>query len=332
MTLDVIGFGSLNLDEFWEVPQEFFESHGLMAGHEYVKTVDWFSSVYPSLIREGSLKAVDPGGSAANMTAAMRRMGFSTGFFGAAGSDGLENLRIEELGARPDLAVDVLDGPTGRCLCLINIEDPNRDRCLVILPNVNDMAGSMGLDKSYFENSKWIHMTSFVSKGPLEAQKEVVSSMAPETGLSFDPGAVYSRLGMDELLPILKRSSALFTTDEELAQLTTCNDIDRAIDTLLQTGVGIVITKMGPKGLMATTAHESITHGAVKPRLLVDTTGAGDVAAAGFIAGMLSGLNLDVCLELAARTASKSIEGYGRSAYPDDAFIKAFLRDNVSCS
>ena len=100
---------------------------------------------------------------------------------------------------------------------------------------------------------------------------------------------------------------------------------------LLEMGVGILIIKLGERGLMATTESLTIFQDAVKPAAIVDRTGAGDVAAAGFIAGMLKGISLDKCLELAARTASRSIEGYGRATYPDRNFIEFFL--NISnCS
>lgn len=332
MNLDVIGFGSLNLDEFWEVPNHFFEQFGLEAGREYVKGLDWFSEVYPLLRRVGSLKAVDPGGSAANMTAALRRMGFSTGFFGAAGRDGLKDIRTEELGNPDDLAIGVYDGPTGRCLCLINTEDEHRDRCLVILPNVNDMAGSGGFVENYFSGSSWVHMSSFVSRSPLRVQKMVAACLGSSTRLSFDPGAVYSRLGIDVLRPLLQKASLLFTTPEELVELTGFNDLPKATETLLSIGASTIVLKLGSRGLQCVTRESTFSQVAIKPAQIVDRTGAGDVAAAGFIAGMLSGLGLKECLEFAARCASKSIEGYGRSAYPDKAFAKSFFQNQVFIS
>ena len=332
MNLDVIGFGSLNLDEFWEVTGEFLDRYELKTGHEYVKDADWFSQVYPVLSLEGSLKAIDPGGSAANMTAALRKMGFSTGFFGAAGSDGVEKVRTEELGDEANLMIDLFDGPTGRCLCLIDCDDKNRDRCLVISPNVNDLAGSVGFDKNYFGGSRLVHMSSFVSGNPLQVQKTVASSLDTPTQLSFDPGAVYSRLGIDVLRPLLQKASLLFTTPEELVELTGFNDLDKATDTLMRIGVSTMVLKLGSRGLQCITRESAFFQEAVKPTQIVDRTGAGDVAAAGFIAGMLSGLGREQCLEFAARCASKSIEGYGRSAYPDKAFAKSFFQNQVFIS
>ena len=78
-----------------------------------------------------------------------------------------------------------------------------------------------------------------------------------------------------------------------------------------------MVLKMGSKGIMACQPHTLMYQPAVKPAEIRDRTGAGDVAAAGFIFGALMRLGLETCLEIAALCASKSIEGYGRSAYPD---------------
>ena len=172
MRLDAIGFGSLNLDEFWEISSEFLSSLRLKPGEEYIRDVEWFKQVYPELRAQGNLKAVDPGGSAANMVAALFKMGFETGFYGATGRGDLKKMRPEELGKPENLKITISEFPAGRCLALIDLQVPDRDRALVILPNANDLASSDGMDVEYFARARWVHLTSFVSKKPLEAQIE----------------------------------------------------------------------------------------------------------------------------------------------------------------
>ncbi len=95
----------------------------------------------PKLRERASLKAADPGGSAANTIAALYKMGFFTGFHGATGTTDLPAMRIHELGRREDLNIERVALPAGRCLALIiDKDDPHRDRALVILPNANDVA------------------------------------------------------------------------------------------------------------------------------------------------------------------------------------------------
>jgi sugar/nucleoside kinase (ribokinase family) len=323
--LDAIGFGSLNLDEFWEVSAEFLSSHGLRPGEEYIRDIDWFEEVYPELKALGNLKAVDPGGSAANMVAALFKMGFETGFYGATGKDDLERMRPEELGKPETLRRTTSEFPAGRCLALIDSQDPDRDRALVILPNANDIAGSDKMDLECFAAAKWVHLTSFVSEKPLKAQINLVKSLPVEVGISFDPGVIYSAVGIDILQPILIRTDVLFTTREEIMALTGQSIAEQGAADLLAMGTKTIVLKLSTEGLMGFQRDKSWFQTAVPPAAVKDRTGAGDVAAAGFIAGKLKSLPFDACLELAAAGASKSIEGYGRSTYPDRNFLENFV-------
>lgn len=325
MRLDAIGFGSLNLDEFWEVSSEFFSSHGLKPGEEYIRDVEWFEQVYPELKALGNLKASDPGGSAANMIAALFKMGFETGFYGATGKGDPERMRVEELGQPENLKITISEFPAGRCLALIDLQDPERDRALVILPNANDIAGSDELDLEYFAEAQWVHLTSFVSQKPLEAQIRLMKSLPNDVGVSFDPGVIYSALGTAVLRPILSRTDVLFITREELKTLTGEEVTEKAAADLLAIGTNNIVIKLSTEGMIAFQREESLSQAAVPAAAVRDRTGAGDVAAAGFIAGKLKSIPLDGCLELAAFAASKSIEGYGRSTYPDRKFLENFI-------
>ncbi|MBI5569086.1 MAG: carbohydrate kinase family protein [Desulfomonile tiedjei] len=328
--MHAIGFGSLNLDEFWEVSPEFLRRYGLRTGEEYVKDLEWFERICADLCSTGELLARDPGGSAANMIAALCRMGFRTGFYGAAGGRDAEALRLTELGREEDLRIQLVDLPAGRCLALIDREDPRKDRALVILPNANDLAGSDRMDPDYFAAAKWVHLTSFVSREPLRAQIELMQSVSGTTGVSFDPGAVYAALGLTVLEPILRRSDLLFVTEEELETMTGASEARMAAATLFELGVRTIVTKLGDQGIRAITREQVIHQESIPPRQIRDRTGAGDVAAAGFLAGLIASLDLAASLELAAAAASRSIEGYGRHKYPDRVFFEQFVKRRVS--
>jgi sugar/nucleoside kinase (ribokinase family) len=325
LTLHAIGFGSLNLDEIWEVDRAFLDAYDLRPGEEYVRDVRLYGTIHPALEAEGVLKAAEPGGSAANMIAALNKMGFTTGFYGATGTDAEEALALKSLGKAEDLRIIRVALPAGRCLALIDRADPGRDRALVILPNANDFPGSEALDFDYFRQAQWIHLTSFVSDKALAAQIRVVEQVHGSTRISFDPGALYAARGSDQLKPILIRTHLLFVTQEELETLTSRPAMEAAVDFLFDIGVGMVIIKFGAEGMRAFAPGKSVYQPAVLPREIQDRTGAGDVAAAGFLAGIIESVGLEASLKLAAIMASKSIEGYGRTTYPDKAFFEEAL-------
>jgi sugar/nucleoside kinase (ribokinase family) len=324
----VVGFGSLNLDEFWEVPLQFFRDHGIRIGHEYVRGVDWFMAFYPKLNETGVFRGADPGGSAANMIAALRQMGFHTGFIGSTGQTDADLLRLHELGAPSNLRIMQSNLPAGRCLSLICSEDPDKDRALLILPNANDLAASIELEPDFIPGFQWMHMTSFVSRNPLERQAKLVLDFAGRIRISFDPGPLYCGLGIQALKSILQRTEILFVSEEELLTLTERHSVESGVEDLLELGTKLIVVKKGARGITAFSLGWSSHQPAHKPERIVDRTGAGDVGAAGFLAGQIMGLPLEECLELAVMAAAKSLGGYGRRAYPDISFVQTFGRRN----
>ncbi len=323
MDLHVIGFGSLNLDEIWEAPFPFLEELQLEPGSETVQDINWFEKFYPELKRRARLCEISPGGSAANTIAALRRMGLKTGFFGACGVKDFGALNLESLGDPQDLVIAKLDAASGRCVSLMSNKEPGRDRRLIILPNANDLVGDLSLDTDFFNRAQWVHMTSFASPAVLRSQVKVASCLSEGTKLSFDPGPIYSQKGFLELRPLLERTELLFG---DMIELKAMADNSRdPIAFLLEAGVNAIVEKRGPEGIALHIPGKEIFKPAVKVSEVKDRTGAGDVAAAGFLAGRVAGLQDRDCLDMAVYAAAKSIEGFGRSAYPDKSFYNQAL-------
>ena len=90
---------------------------------------------------------------------------------------------------------------------------------------------------------------------------------------------------------------------------------DEAISFLLNVGVSLVVCKMGSRGARLIGKHIDLFVPPL-PAEVVDVTGAGDLFAAGFLAGLLEDVGLEAAGRLAAWAASCGITGVGRSAYP----------------
>ncbi len=323
--LDVIGFGSLNIDEFWDVPHSFCVEQDLRPGSEYVKDSVWFSRAYSLLQAVGINNGVSPGGSAANTVAALYRMGYRTGFAGCSGRHDAHLIDLKDLGNPDDVRIRFSEIPSGRCLSITDRDDMSKDRVLVIAPNANDYAAEMELDYGYFAQSRWIHLTSFVSHQVLSKQIELLESDLVGVNISFDPGVVYCSRGIDALMAILQRTTVLFITEEELDLLVPLVDIENKISKLQEIGVALVVIKKGERGLECRAGTQKFVQPAALPRKIIDRTGAGDVVAAGFIAGLLENLTLQSCLRFAVEAASLSIENYGRKSYPERSFRKKMM-------
>ena len=79
----------------------------------------------------------------------------------------------------------------------------------------------------------------------------------------------------------------------------------------IQRLVEVLVVTYGAQGSVIYSNHKQIKIKAVRPRKIVDPTGAGDGYRAGFIKGIVSGWDLKKCGELASWTAKFSVEHYG---------------------
>lgn len=316
MPTDVVGLGALNVDLIYEAD---LASLGLEAGRERVGGFEEFRDLLGSLKKKGRLRMRSGGGSAANTVYALARMGVSSGLVGKVGQDEegdflLHNLR--EVGV--DTSKVTRNGRTGLCIVLLGRK---RDRTILILPGANDSLSYHEIDMDYINKAEFLHMSSFLGNIPFHAQKEVAARTRAK--ISLDPGEPHATRGIRELSPVLERCFVLFPSGREIETLTGKNYKQGARD-LLEYGIKIIACTLGEGGSYILSRDVELQISAFKTRV-VDSTGAGDVYAAGFLAGLLRDLPLEQCAGVASRLASSSVAGYGRSSYPDARLLSQIL-------
>lgn len=319
---DAIGFGALNVDLFYEVPSlSLLEVRDgtLKPGGEIFGTAEEYEQVSKIILREGKLISRSGGGQAANTMVALARMGFSTGYFGKVGSDDHGDFLLENM-ETVDTSLVRKSKDTGICFVLL---DANRDCSNLVFPNANDEIDFSDLTRSQFQGARFIHLTSFVGDQPLKVQRKLASELPSRVKITFDPGELYARRNLRELLPIIRRSAVLFLTGKEV-MLLTGKSWKEGIKELLACGAGIIACKRGAEGSYVCTRDVELNVPSDKVKV-VDTTGAGDVFAAGFLAGLLLDRPLYDCARFASKAAAQSITGYGREKYPDRDFLQRFF-------
>jgi ribokinase len=321
---DVVGFGALNIDLFYEV--DFFDQNSfgqirLEAGTEIQGGDEEFQCLLSLLERHGQFKGRSGGGSAANTIFALSRMGFSTAFMGKVGDDeeGDFLLRSLEMG-QVDTRWVRRDHKSGVCLIIL---DKSKDRSIFLQPNANDTLCAEEIDSELFTQSRLLHMTSFGGKSPMMAQMAALKHLSPEGKMSFDPGEIYARRGLKELEPFLGRCWVLFVTDREV-RLLTSKDYEPGCKELLSYGPEVVVCKRGREGSLVLSRGETLRVPAEKVDV-VDNTGAGDVYNAGFLTGMILDKPLKECALFATRVAGKSVTGFGRDLYPTRGDLTGFF-------
>ncbi len=326
---DVIGFGALNLDLIYEIPdiskidgiEKLIEPGGEVSGD-----INDFESVLKYLEIHGKLKCRSGGGQAANTITALSRMGFNTGYIGKVGTDEEGKFLIQSLEGVDTKGI-CTDKRSGLCIAILN-KIENR-KSYLILPNCNDTLSYDEIDLDFARDTRFIHITSFIGDIPFKAQERLVDELSSEVKISFDPNQPYAKKGLEKLFEIIKNSYILFLTEREIEFITNNRYYKDGARELLSLGPQIIVCKLGAKGSYVLSNEEEIEIPADQQVKVVDMVGAGDVYAAGFLAGLLLERPLYDCAFFATKAASQSISGYGRERYPDRQFLQRCLNIDI---
>ena len=296
--VDVIGFGAMNMDRVYRVERILTDGEASLEGYEAF-----------------------PGGSAANTIYALAKLGVGTGFIGAVGDDGEGRILIDDLkGAGVDAGgIKVKgDSETGSSLCLT---DRRGRRAIYISPGANGLLGGEDIDLEYIKRVKMVHLSSFEGEEQLRIQMELLRSLPTSMVVSFAPGAIYARKGLEALASLLERTNILFANRKEMKQLTG-DDIREGARRLLGLGCGIVVVTLG-EGMVwgrrasscyITDVERELFIEKIGKDIVTDTVGAGDAFAAGFLWGILQGRDLEECGRMGDITARFSIREAGARA------------------
>jgi len=277
--IEVIGLGALNIDHIYKVERILEDGEALV-------------------LDAGSF----PGGSAANTIYGLAKLGVKTGFCGVVGDDDYGKILLQDFQkVRVNTStIKVKRGAkTGSVLCL---SDKLGRRSLYVLPGANNQLTIADLDLAYLNQAKMLHLSSFADNAQFEVLLQLMDKLDLTAKLSFAPGALYAVKGLKALAPILNRTYILFINQSEMQQLTGKDVITGAESCLRQGCQRVVVTLGTGQKLKKATAigyiRDSENEYVIKPRGIgagMDTTGAGDAFAAGFLYGLLKGKGLEEC-------------------------------------
>jgi ribokinase len=324
-------------------------------------TVDQIKSEHESTITTSMRQ---PGGSGANTAYGLAKLGCHVAVAGIVGQD-VAGTRLkkdlEEVGVKVDNLLGSDGGPafrTGRTLVLV---DTSGRRMICVQPGINEQWSEAVEQRGAFENlvraiaeSKIVHLSSFTKRGERELQSRLVAALPGQTILSFTPGALYARLGLEELEPILARTNVIFLYENQLELLLENTPLglthpprgssrNENVKALFEWRRGkghvqpiVVVIKprqervepglSHPEETMLATGKEAletlipadVTADFYEPgKVPIDTTGAGDALAAGVLFGMLQGCGISRCALLGFEMAMRASTAIGaRSGLP----------------
>jgi sugar/nucleoside kinase (ribokinase family) len=142
--------------------------------------------------------------------------------------------------------------------------------------------------------------------------------------VSFDPNSDPAQAWSKDIWEVMRIPDVVFVNESEAQALTGATTTPEALAMLAERTTCTVV-KQGSEGAIAVRGEERI-HAETFRVNAVDTTGAGDSFAAGFVHGLLAKRSLPECLLLANATGALSTTGVGgTAAQPDSKTLSAFL-------
>jgi adenosine kinase len=136
----------------------------------------------------------------------------------------------------------------------------------------------------------------------------------PEGALSiFDPGQINNLFDKDKFVQCLNLSNIVISNDIEVAGIK--NRLGLDVPDILKLGPTYVIETKGEQGSIIHSATQDVHIGVATPKMLVETTGAGDSFRAGLVYGLLQGKTIEDATKIGAVLASFDVEGYGGQTY-----------------
>lgn len=312
MSYSILGIGAPIVDYIVKVSDSFLVNQaGAKGGMEFV-TLNQFRH----LLKSCQSEAVQiSGGSATNTIKGLANFGHRCAITGKLCKDNSGQLILDvvrKLGITPLYLYS--DTPTGMSLCLVT---PDNERTLRTFPGaILEMEGK-DLNPKWFEGVRLVHIEGYtlVNNGLTERAMK----LAKDAGalISFDLSSFEIATQYKERIVhhLVRHVDILFANQLEAIAFTGVADPEKAIDVLRDMCPTVVIY-MGEKGGWAASGNEKLHYPAFKANPL-DTTGAGDLFASGFLHGILSNLSLKESARIGAHTASVVVGVYG-SEIPAD--------------
>jgi len=255
------------------------------------------------------------GGSAANTIHGLAALGVATGFVGKTGRDPLGDYFHRELVAA-GVDTNLLPG-TSRTGTAIAFITPDSERTFATHLGAAVELTADEIADEVFPGYDLLHIEGYLVQNHALVERAIRQAAAAGLKVSLD---LASFNVVRENLDFIRRLVAdyadlVFANEDESAAFTGERDPLAAAAMMASHGA-IAVVKLGDKGSLVRQGDQVIRV-PVAPSRPLDTTGAGDLYAAGFLYGLISGLPLDRCGAAGSLLAARVIEVYGARIPPE---------------
>ncbi len=322
--LDVVAIGNAIVDILAPAEDGQIAELGLTKGGMQLVDAAGADALYAQM---GSAVEAS-GGSAANTIAGMAALGRPCGFVGQVADDQFGKIFAHDIRTHGvEFTTPPREGepPTGQCLIFVT---PDGQRTMNTFLGAAQHLDRVALDRAMIERSAVLYLEGYLWNADLSrgAMAEAIAiAKAAGTQVAFTLSEIFVILGHGaDFLAMMERGEIdiLFANEGEIQTLMGTEDFEEAVGLAADKVKTLVVTR-GANGAIAIKNGERSEVAAEPVDRVVDTTGAGDLFAAGFLAGQAQGRSTQDSLIMGAVCAAEIISHFGPRAEADLAALVA---------
>ena len=314
---DVVGIGNAIVDVLVETDDAFLAEQGLTKGAMRLIEADEAERLYEKLAAGHECS----GGSAANTVVGVASLGGSAAYIGKVRDDLLGRVFRRDIRAAGVTfeTPDATDGPaTARCLVLVT---PDAQRTMntflgasaTLAPDDVDEAVVAGAAVTYLEGYLW---DPPAAKQAFLRAAALAHGAGRQVALSLSDAFCVDRHREEFRELVRDHVDLVFANEDEVVSLYRARDFDEALSRLQEECETAAVTR-GAKGSVVLVDGRRIDIEAEPVRRVVDTTGAGDLYAAGFLFGWTRGRDPRECAQIGGLAAAEVISHVGARPQAD---------------
>ncbi|MDQ1496698.1 MAG: hypothetical protein QOI86_38 [Actinomycetota bacterium] len=309
-TLDVVTVGSAIVDVLAHVDDALVATHGLAKGTMTLVDLERSAAIYESMPPGVEVS----GGSAANTAAGVASLGGAAAFIGKVRDDALGDIFAHDLrstGVVSTTPPGTSGPPTARSLILVT---PDAERTMNTYLGVAGELAAADVDETLVASARITYVEGYLvglpsAEGALTAAAGAAHRAGRRVALTLsDP--FWVQLQRDAFTELLPSVDILLGNESEALEMTGETDVEAALVALTKTCPVVALTR-GAAGAVASDGRETVSVAAEPVATVEDTTGAGDLFAAGFLLGLARKRPLADCLRLGALAAAEVISHTG---------------------
>ena len=310
-TLDVVGIGNAIVDVIAMADDAFLDLHGMTKGAMTLIDEERAERIYAAV---GADAAVSSGGSAGNTVAWLAELGSAAGYIGKVRDDALGSAFRKEITATGALfrTPAASSGPaTARCLIVVT-PDSQRTMNTYLGACVNLSVGD--IDADLIGSAQITHLEGYLydephAKEAFHKAADIAHAAGRKVSLSLSDRFCVDRHHSDFLRLVEHRVDVLFANRAEIQALFKTETIPEAVKHIRSLMELAVIT-LDVDGSVVV-SQDAVIEIKPVPTTVVDTTGAGDAYAAGFLHALTRGQTLKECGDTASAMAGEVISHVG---------------------